>query len=67
MENKDLRDLVVLLGLILGIVLVRYIYLASKKLQIGGVSNKERWRIIRDPKTGQLLELEVSRDVEDKN
>jgi len=53
------------LRIILGIALIKLVFVASKKLQLGGVSNKERWRIIREPKTGRLLEIEVYRDVKE--
>ena len=62
MEKKDILTL---LAIILGIALIKLVFVASKKLQLGGVSNKERWRIIREPKTGRLLEIEVYRDVKE--
>ena len=62
MERKDILTL---LAIILGLALIKLLFSASKKLQLGGVSNKEKWRIIRDPKNGRLLEIEVYRNVKE--
>lgn len=59
----DRKDLLTLFGIVIGILLIKFLFLANKKISLGGVSNKEKWRIIRDPKTGQLLEIEVYRNV----
>lgn len=63
--DGDRKDLLMLLGIVMAIFVIKYLFLASKKLQLNGVSNKEKWHIIRDPKTGALLEIEVYRDVKE--
>ena len=59
----DRKDILTLFGIVIGILLIKFLFLANKKISLGGISNKEKWLIIRDPKTGQLLEIEVYRNI----
>jgi len=57
------KDILILLGVILGIFVIRYLIAATQRLQGTSSSNKERWKVVRDEKTGSLLEIEVNRNV----
>lgn len=57
------KDILILLGIILGIFAIRYLITATQKLQNTTSTNKESWKVIRDEKTGRLIEIEVYRNV----
>lgn len=56
------KDILVLLGIILGVFVIKYLIVATQKLQGTASTNKESWRVVRD-NTGRLVEIEISRNV----
>jgi hypothetical protein len=60
--KEEYKDLLVLIGVILGIILIRYFWKKTPILGGGSSSNEERWKIIRN-KDGVIQELVVYRNV----
>jgi len=57
------KDILVLFGIVLGVFVIKYLIIATQKLQGTSSTNKESWKVIRDEKTDRLLEIEIHRNV----
>lgn len=60
--DKQYKDLLFLVGLILAFIIARYFWKKTPRLGGSSFSNNERWELIRD-NNGVIKEIIVHRDV----